>query len=756
MNSSCYNDVPYIGAVSSFTVPGLFTNFHSAATLLRMARSELKHELIDNGDVVVSSFYHLLDKVETYIMTKHPRSPSTASTKFIIEVEGLDGSGKTTLVNELTQALPNAFATKTPSKSLNEIRPLWDHRGGILARAFYMVSNYVLEYEISNDSDHDIVVIDRWYASTCAYTIARPPKLDDNSIANDEQTPNDIMSNLPGEVYEWPQDLRLKPQLLLVLNIDPEVRRKRVENRALGTGGASRFNPWDDRLAKEVGLGDRILKALNCIMGPNEIHSLNANATIDEVVQQALDIVQPAVQKYFHPQEYFSSNPLAWWVYMGQQLDLCNSAGKRSHHGLWNLQVSYRNNIHSESGPPVLKTVGLDRIDSSCIYYWTADSAFPPEGQLIWASVLWMVGEYPVECQWRGEGFLTRVTVEECKLRGFSPPPSLVTHVTTCCECKSGNEDGNNRLDRPNEYDDLVEFARLHPKPSNVCMVRFVPIRIEVLRGGPGSGPGFPRRFEWSRNANDNDWGVRSILPYSKTLSSIKSAMTFQNTTIAIVGTHAAGKNTIGTALAKLLGFCFHPELGEVLRDQDTLVAGGHLHGNGSSATPNAGEHQDWDDRIFRKECERDQDSSGSRVVETWHVGNFAWYYLRQKQKYGHEAAVDMSRYKNAIAKHQKTNLVLLVQLTLDSSSATVRRREQYSTVRMRLPMQDEEEECLNLYQALQVDNGEFVKDVAESIGLPVLQIDNRKDGREAMNDVLGEILLFVQQNYYRRVVVTS
>jgi len=527
MQNSCYNDVPYIGAVSSFTVPGLFTNFHSAATLLRMARSELKHELIDNGHVVVSSFYRLLDEVETYIMTKHSCGSLRTFTKFIIEIEGLDGSGKTTLVNALTQALPNAFATKTPSKSLNEIRPLWDHRGGILARAFYMISNYVLEYEISNVKTHDVVVIDRWYASTCAYTIARPPKLDDNNfIANGEQTSSDIMSNLPQSVYEWPKDLRLKPQLLLVLNIDPEVRRKRVEYRALGTGGASRFNPWDDRLANEVGLGDRILEVLNRITGPNEIHSLDANVTIDDVVQQALDIVQPTVKKYFHPQEYFSSNPLAWWVHMGQQLHLCDGAGKRLHHALWNLQVSYRDGIRSESEPPVLKTVGLDRIDSNCIYYWTADSAFPSKDQPIWASVLWMMGgEYPTESQWRGEGFLTRVTDDECKLRGFSPPPSLVAHVTACCKCKSDVKDGNNRLDRPDEYDDLVDVARLHPKMSNVCMIRFVPIRIEVLRGGPSTRlPGFPQRFEWSRNASNNNWGVRSILPYSKTVPSRKPA----------------------------------------------------------------------------------------------------------------------------------------------------------------------------------------------------------------------------------------
>ena len=34
--------------------------------------------------------------------------------------------------------------------------------------------------------------------------------------------------------------------------------------------------------------------------------------------------------------------------------------------------------------------------------------------------------------------------------------------------------------------------------------------------------------------------------------------------TIAIVGTHGAGKFSIGSALAKLLGFHFDPELGEI------------------------------------------------------------------------------------------------------------------------------------------------------------------------------------------------
>lgn len=110
--------------------------------------------------------------------------------KFIVEVEGLDGSGKTTLVRKLQQDFPNSLATKTPSSSLKGIRPLWDHRGGILARAFYMISNYVLEYEIAN-CDEAVIIVDRWYASTCAYTVAN---LDDESF-NKTIVPITDMSN---------------------------------------------------------------------------------------------------------------------------------------------------------------------------------------------------------------------------------------------------------------------------------------------------------------------------------------------------------------------------------------------------------------------------------------------------------------------------------------------------------------------------------------------------------------------------------
>ena len=135
-----YDDTPYLHATSNLEVSGLFRSFHTAATLLRVARSELKVSLLGDGDGerIVADFYDLLQKVETSIHMNKAQKQQVMHEKFIVEVEGLDGSGKTSLVQSLVDVFQTctAKATKTPSSSLSKIRPLWDHRGGILARAF--------------------------------------------------------------------------------------------------------------------------------------------------------------------------------------------------------------------------------------------------------------------------------------------------------------------------------------------------------------------------------------------------------------------------------------------------------------------------------------------------------------------------------------------------------------------------------------------------------------------------------------------
>jgi thymidylate kinase len=288
-----YDDTPYEHVVSSMTIASLFTDFGTAASLLRVSRNELRLDLIENAQGIVDDFYDLLERVQEYL--QDPIYTSTS--KFLIEIEGLDGSGKTTLVERLAQELPYTYtiATKTPSKCLSAIRPLWDHRGGPLARAFYTLSNYILEYEISTQMEAEvaIVIIDRWYASTCAYTVASEIKdLDSTS------------TSIPSSVFQWPRDLRIRPNILLILDIDFEVRQARVEQRKTEGGGASRFNQWDDRLAQDVGLGDRILSVLKRIKGPSQVACINANATTEQVFQEAMSIIRPAYEQQQHTQPH--------------------------------------------------------------------------------------------------------------------------------------------------------------------------------------------------------------------------------------------------------------------------------------------------------------------------------------------------------------------------------------------------------------------------------------------------------------------
>jgi hypothetical protein len=476
--------------------------------------------------------------------------------------------------------------------------------------------------------------------------------------------------------------------------------------------------------------------------------------SVEEVVQQALGIVHPAVERHFRPHEHFATQPLEWLKHMSTEWNLCDGRGTRAHHALWSMQVSW-NNSKTATAPPELKTVGIDRIDTNFIYYWT-NASFPSDP--VAASIVSCMGNYPIECQWRSEGYLVRVTDEESSFGGYSAPPSLIAHMTACCKLSQGSDiNAYSRESRHEQYDGLVQNSRLHPDPGSVCMIRFVPLRIELLRGGPSTRlPNFPKRYEWTRSTNaaqknNNEWSMRAILPFSSVPKT--TSLSMRGMTIAIVGTHSSGKHTVGSALAKLLGWAFDPELGDILRDSESLVAGGHMHGDGSSSTDDE-KGNNWDVKVHDAECQRDKelDNTKSRVVETWHIGNAAWYSFREKQKQVRGVS-DMNQYKLAIAKHLQKHPVIIIQLTLNSSSVIIERLRSYPTVRKRIPMGDECKECEDLYQCLQEDNISFIKEVVDSFGIPYLQIDNSGDGEEAMKETLTEVLAFVQGHLHRRIV---
>ena len=51
--------------------------------------------------------------------------------------------------------------------------------------------------------------------------------------------------------------------------------------------------------------------------------------------------------------------------------------------------------------------------------------------------------------------------------------------------------------------------------------------------------------------------------------------------TVALFGTHCAGKRTLGKLVAQKLRWTFQPELGEILRTDDSLVGQANQHREG-------------------------------------------------------------------------------------------------------------------------------------------------------------------------------
>ena len=77
-------------------------------------------------------------------------------------VEGLDGTGKSTLVRRLVQQLPGAVAFCTPPESTAVLRNFFDGTAvpEHIARAFYAAGNYLAAAEIAARAPR-VAVLDR-------------------------------------------------------------------------------------------------------------------------------------------------------------------------------------------------------------------------------------------------------------------------------------------------------------------------------------------------------------------------------------------------------------------------------------------------------------------------------------------------------------------------------------------------------------------------------------------------------------------
>lgn len=137
--------------------------------------------------------------------------------KFIV-IEGLDATGKSTLVHRLAECL-HATPLKTPMRlevpefSDGDLRAHFDARPPVQRRAYYRAACLIGSEQATIALQNGHVVMDRYWPSTVAFA------------ALDEGV--DIVQDWQGR---YPPELR-KPDAVILLTVDEAHREKRMHGR---------------------------------------------------------------------------------------------------------------------------------------------------------------------------------------------------------------------------------------------------------------------------------------------------------------------------------------------------------------------------------------------------------------------------------------------------------------------------------------------------------------------------------------------
>ena len=185
--------------------------------------------------------------------------------RFIV-IEGLDATGKSTLVEKLAKFLDATLLScppqlEAPGLSEGDLRSYFDDCPPVRRRAYYRATNLIASEQAERALKSGHVVMDRYWTSTVAFA-----SLDDTS---------DIDRKWQGC---YPPELRV-PDVVVLLTVDEENRKKRMNGRGEPATSEER------KLEADIARRKAVLKTYR-MFNPIEIDTshLDRDAVLNAVV----------------------------------------------------------------------------------------------------------------------------------------------------------------------------------------------------------------------------------------------------------------------------------------------------------------------------------------------------------------------------------------------------------------------------------------------------------------------------------------
>lgn len=187
------------------------------------------------------------------------------STYPVILVEGLDGVGKSTLVEGLTKRL-NASLISSPPRMIDplshhqDLRVSMDVADSSVRREYYRCANFHASLLVAEAKKRQPVILDRYWPSTASFAV--------------------IDNHAP--IWEplgmWPLGL-VVPDIMVLLTVSEDVRLQRMANRGIA------ITEEETKLENVGTTRDKVLGALRCFE-PIEIDTsfLSEEEVLEEVI----------------------------------------------------------------------------------------------------------------------------------------------------------------------------------------------------------------------------------------------------------------------------------------------------------------------------------------------------------------------------------------------------------------------------------------------------------------------------------------